>query len=100
MLLLAVGAAGLNGIREEEPVRTMKDFPYKFPSEADKVYDEAREFRQASDTERFSRIFSLSESGRLLMAHSPKRDYATRWREQEEEEWRRIQRELFARYGD
>jgi hypothetical protein len=77
----------------------MNDFPYKFPNEADKVYYEAQEYRRMSDTERILRIFRLMEGGKKLMECSPKREFAKQWRDGQEAEWRRVQRELFARHG-
>ncbi len=73
--------------------------PYRFPSEADKIYEEAEAFRRLSPTERFLKILGLIAFGKKLMEHSPNREAAQRLRQQDEEEWQRIQKELLARHG-
>ncbi|HUG91049.1 MAG TPA: hypothetical protein VML55_09460 [Planctomycetaceae bacterium] len=74
------------------------DLPYRFPDEAQKIREEALEFRRLSSEERFARIFDLIASGQVLMAASPKREIAQRLREQDEAEWQRRMKELITRY--
>lgn len=73
--------------------------PLRFPNEADKIYEAALRYRRLSPTERFLAIVDLIASGATLLAASPRRDAAARLRQAQEEEWRRIQKELFARHG-
>lgn len=73
--------------------------PWRFPREADKIYDEAQAFRRLSPGERLGRICDLIAFGRTLMQDSPKRDVAQRLRERDEAEWRRAMQELFQRHG-
>ena len=73
--------------------------PYKFPEPTDVIYEEACAFRKLSPEGRFLAIVDLIASGRRLMYEAPHRSDAERWREQQEESWRRIYRELFARHG-
>jgi hypothetical protein len=72
---------------------------WQFPREADRIYEEACRFRQLSSNERFLRIVDLIGAGEALLASSPRRDAARRLREQDEEDWRRTLRELFARHA-
>ena len=76
------------------------DLPYRFPSEREKIREEALEFRKLSPDERFTRILDLIGSGELLMASSFKREVAQRLREQDEAEWQRRMKELIAQHGN
>lgn len=76
------------------------DLPYRFPNEADKIYQEAQQFRRLSPDERVTRILDLIGSGEILMAASPKREIARRLRDQDELEWQRRMKELITRYVD
>lgn len=80
-------------------VLLITELPIQFPSEADRIYREAMEFRKLSSSERFMRIFSLCAAGETLLQHSPRREQALAQRRASEEEWRRIQKELFKRHG-
>ena len=70
-----------------------------FPNEADKIREEAQAFRRLSPTERMLAILDLAASGERMMRDSPGRDTANRLRMEQEVEWRRAYRELFARHG-
>lgn len=73
--------------------------PYRFPSEAEVIRQEAAAFRRLSPTERLMVILDLIASGVALMKHSPQREAARRLRDAQEAEWQRIQKELFARHA-
>jgi hypothetical protein len=71
----------------------------KFPSEADKIYREAQTYRRLSPTDRLLALLDLIASGMAILEQSPQREAAKALREAQEAEWRRIQKELFSRYG-
>jgi hypothetical protein len=71
----------------------------EFPSEADKIYREAQAYRRLSPTDRLLTLLDLIASGMAILEHSPQREAAEALREAREAEWRRIQKELFARHG-
>jgi hypothetical protein len=73
--------------------------PIQFPPEADEIYEEAKEFRSLSSTERLDAILDLMASSMALMEHSPHREASLLLQEKDEEEWRKAQKELFARHG-
>lgn len=73
--------------------------PIRFPSESDKIHEEALEFRRLTSTERFRQIFGLSAFTELLLEKSPNRDQILAQRLASEEEWKSIHRELFRRHG-
>jgi hypothetical protein len=73
--------------------------PVRFPSEADKIYEEAQAFRRLPPHERVQTMFDLIASGMHLLEMSPKRETARRLHEAQEMEWQRIHRELFARHA-
>jgi hypothetical protein len=72
------------------------DLLVRFPSEADKVYQQALAYRRLNPTERFLAIVDLVTSGTALLEQSPQREAGWRLRQAQEFEWRRIQKELFA----
>ena len=72
--------------------------PIRFPSEADRIYEEAQAFRRLPPQERVRMMFDLIASGMRMLETSPKRETARRWHEAQEAEWQRIQKELFARH--
>ena len=74
------------------------NLPIRFPSEADKIYQEALAFRRLSPPERVRAMFDMIASGMRMLETSPKRETARRLQEAQEAEWQRIQKELFARH--
>jgi hypothetical protein len=72
----------------------------KFPSEAEKIFREAQEYRRLSPTDRLLTLLDLISSGMAVLEQSPRREAAEALREAREAEWRRIQKELFASHGD
>jgi hypothetical protein len=77
----------------------MKGSPVRFPDEMQKLHDEAEAFRRLPPSDRFLVIVDLIASGERLMAESPHREFARKLKQQQEEQWHKIQRELFVRYG-
>lgn len=75
------------------------ELPYRFPSQADTIYEEAQAYRRLSPTDRLLVLLDLIASGVTIMNQSPHREASLRLRQAQEEEWQRIQRELFARHG-
>jgi hypothetical protein len=76
------------------------EFPIRFPKQVDVIYERAVAFRRLTPTERFLRIRDLIASGQKLLEQSPRREAGRRLKQAQEDEWRRIQKELFARHGD
>ena len=71
--------------------------PLRFPSSAAEIYA-AQEFRRLSPEERFKQIAELMEIGMNMVRASPRRAEIERRMEAEEEEWKRIQQEVFNHY--
>jgi hypothetical protein len=71
----------------------------RFPNEADKIRREAETFRRLSPSERLRVLGGLMASGMKLLANSPHREAGRRLRLEQEAEWQRIQKELFARHA-
>lgn len=75
------------------------EFPIRFPSERDQIYKDAERYRRLAPTDRLLALADLIASGTALLRQSPHREEGSRLRQAEEEEWRRIQKELFAHHG-
>jgi hypothetical protein len=73
--------------------------PLRYPSSAEEVYARAQEFRRLSPQERFKQIAELMEIGMNMVRVSPRRAEIELRMEAEEAEWKRIQGELFKKYG-
>jgi len=73
--------------------------PIRFPPEGDKIYEAAVVYRRLTPTERLLALADLIASGMALLKQSPHREAGLRLHEAQEAEWRRIQKELFARHG-
>jgi hypothetical protein len=58
-----------------------------------------REFQQLPTDEKWRRIFEVMAAGLEYVRNSPQREEYERYFEEQEEEWRRVQRELFARHA-
>jgi hypothetical protein len=71
----------------------------RFPDPADVMYEEAQAFRRLTPSERLTAILDLMASGLALIAGSPNREAARHLQVAQEEEWRRIQKELFRQHG-
>ena len=55
--------------------------------------------RRLTPTDRLLALVDLIASGTTLFKQSPHRDAGSRLQQAQEAEWRRIQKELFARHG-
>jgi hypothetical protein len=73
--------------------------PTRFPGEGDKIYAEAVAYRRLAPTERLLALVDLIASGTTLLKQSLHRDAGASLQQAQEAEWRRIQKELFARHG-
>ncbi len=75
------------------------DLPLKFPDHHEEARKRAAEFQRLSPDEKWQKIAELFANGWAMIKASPHRA-AIEWRmEEDEKEWRRIQKELFARYA-
>jgi hypothetical protein len=81
------------------PSGIIMELPYRFPSEADKIFEEAQAFRRLSPTERFLQILELIDFGVTMLEQSPNREAAERVRQEQEDEWQRLQKEFLARHA-
>ncbi len=75
------------------------DLPIKFPQERDKIYQEATAFRRLSPDERFQAILDVVALGAAMMTESPHQEAMLRLQQAHEEQWKKAQKELFARHG-
>ena len=75
------------------------ELPYRFPDEAEVIRRDAEAFRRLSPRERVLRLVGLIASGMKLLEGSPQREAGRKLRLEQEAEWQRIQKELFARHG-
>ena len=73
--------------------------PIAFPSEADRIFEEAEAFQQLAPEERMRAILEVIAFGARLLEHSPQREEALRFQAAEEDKWQQIHKELFARHG-
>ena len=75
--------------------------PVRFPNDADVIYQEAEAYRRLSPRDRLLALIDLIASGTALLEHlpSPQREAARLLQEEREQEWQRIQKELFARHA-
>jgi phosphosulfolactate synthase (CoM biosynthesis protein A) len=75
------------------------DLPLKFPDPQEEARKRAEEFQRLSSTDRWREMAAMMAFGWEMVRTSPRRaDIERRMRDQEDE-WRRIQEEIFARYG-
>ncbi len=73
--------------------------PLRFPDPRAEAYDRAQEFRRLPPEGRWQEIAALMELGLNLARSSPRRAaIEQRWQAQEEE-WQRLQQQLFGNYG-
>ena len=75
------------------------DLPIRFPQEKDKIYQEALAFSRLSPDERFQAILDVIALGAAMMKESPHREAMLRLQQAHEEQWKKAQKELFARHG-
>jgi hypothetical protein len=75
------------------------DLPIQFPEERDKIYREVLAYRRLSPEERSKAILDVIALGAAMMEESPHREAMLRLQQDHEEEWKKVQKELFARHG-
>jgi hypothetical protein len=75
------------------------DLPIQFPDRHEEARRRALEFQRLSSDEKWQRIAALMAFGLAMVKSSPHRAAIEKRMEEEEQEWRRVQKELFARYG-
>lgn len=75
------------------------DLPWRFPDPQEEARKRAAEFQRLTPDERLRAIAAAVDFGWAMIKASPQREAIERRMEEEELEWRRIQRELFARHG-
>jgi hypothetical protein len=71
----------------------------KFPDPMEEAFRRAQEFQKLSPDERWRQITGLMALGWAMVRSSPRRKQIEERFAEQEAEWRRIQQELFARYG-
>lgn len=71
----------------------------RFPDEADKIYQEALEFRRLSGDEQWETLMGLLALGESIINASPQKDAIKRQQQEYEDQWQKAQRELFASHG-
>ena len=75
------------------------DLPLKFPDHHEEARKRAEEFQRLSPDERWREIAALMAFGLAMVRSSPQREAIERRMDEQEQEWRRVQKELFARHG-
>lgn len=71
--------------------------PYRFPSQADQIAEEAAAFQALSPNERLQALLDHIAASEVLLATSPHREAILRQGAEREAEWQRIQKEIIAR---
>jgi hypothetical protein len=71
----------------------------RFPAEAAVIYEDAQAYRWLSPDERLRVLLDVIASGMALLERSPRREASLRLQAEQEAEWQRIQKGLFARHG-
>ena len=75
------------------------DLPLKFPDRHEEARKRAAESQRLSPDDRWREIAALMAFGLAMVRSSPQREAIERRMDEQEQEWRRVQKELFARYG-
>jgi hypothetical protein len=75
------------------------DLPLKLPDHLEEARKRAQEFQRLSPDEKWQKIAELFANGWAIVKASPHRAAIERRIEEDEKEWRRIQKELFSRYA-
>lgn len=75
------------------------DLPLKFPDHHEEARKRAAEFQRLSPSERWREMAAMFALGWTMVKRSPRREAIEQRMEEQEREWQRIQKELFARYG-
>jgi phosphosulfolactate synthase (CoM biosynthesis protein A) len=75
------------------------DLPLKFPDPQEEARKRAEEFQRLSSTDRWREMAAMMAFGWEMVRTSPRRAEIERRMRDQEDEWRRIQQEIFVRYG-
>ena len=75
------------------------ELPWKFPDPHEEARKRAAEFQRLSPDDRWREIAALFAFGWATVKASPRRAEIEARMEEQEREWQRIQKELFARHG-
>jgi len=75
------------------------DLPWKFPDPMEEARKRAAEFQRLSPDDRWREIAALFAFGWATVKASPRRAAIEARMEEQEREWQRIQKELFAKHG-
>jgi len=75
------------------------DLPVKFPDERDKIYREVLAFRILSPEERTHAMLDVIALGESMIEESPHREVILRQLQLQEDEWKKAQKDLFAKLG-
>jgi phosphosulfolactate synthase (CoM biosynthesis protein A) len=71
----------------------------KFPDHHEEARKRAEEFQRLSPDERWREMAAMMAFGSAMVKASPRRAAIEQRMEEQEQEWQRIQKELFARHG-
>jgi hypothetical protein len=75
------------------------DLPLKFPDRHEEARKRAAEFQRLSPEDRWREIAALFAFGWAMVRSSPQRAAIEARMDEQEREWQRIQKELFARHA-
>jgi hypothetical protein len=75
------------------------DLPWRFPDPQEEARERAAEFQRLSPEERWREIAALMAFGWRMVRSSPRRAAIEEQMADQEREWQRIQKELFACHG-
>jgi hypothetical protein len=75
------------------------NLPWKFPDPQEEARLRAAEFQRLSPEDRWREIAALMAFGWRMVRSSPRRAAIEQRMDEQEREWQRIQKELFARHG-
>jgi hypothetical protein len=75
------------------------EWPLQFPDAQEESRRRGEEFQRLSSDDRWKEILALMAFGLNTVRSSPHREAIERQMEEQEQRWREIQTELFARHG-
>jgi hypothetical protein len=75
------------------------DLPIKFPDRHEEARRRATEFLCLSSDDRWREMAAMFALGWSMVMRSPRRAAIEQRLDEQEREWQRIQKELFAQYG-
>ena len=75
------------------------DLPWRFPDPQEEARKRAAEFQRLTPEEKWREMAAMMAFGWAMVRASPRRAAIEQRMEEQEREWQRIQRELFARHG-